>query len=612
MKRIYTSCTIFVLFIFSQSPLQAQLPEGARANLGKSTLRCMAYSPDGSLLVIGTEIGVWVYDAQSYEELAFLTGHIKAVTGVVFSPNGKMFASHGKNDRTIYLWDTATFTRLHTLTHNIRYWSVVFSPDSKMLVCCGNGNRDNIYSNPIELWDTETGTLVHEITEDVSPSPDKVMLSPDGKTLVSQSRKEIVFRDLETGNSFRKLTVPNATMYHMTFSPDFKTLASVVYKRTEDGRNDTFIYFWDANTGNLIRTIDVVPLYGLDNAIFGLMFSPDGQLLLGYDWNDPIRVWNVNTGELVDTFFAGGSRGVAQGINDWTFTPDGQTLALASLGGYIELWDANTLTYKSETGITGFTDYVFSVGFSYDGKIVASGHAAARIRLWNEETGDFIRELIGHSSNVVGVAFSPTEPILASASYDRTIRLWAYNKPLIFINGGITGAALATINTTHTTVITCMAFSGQMLASGGGGTVRLYDANTGKELHVLDKDNSANSLAFSPDGKILAVGHLGGTSLYDVRTGTLLYKTAEGDWYLKLVSSLAFSPDGKTLAVGTRTPKAYLLDVNTGEFLRYFRGFYDNYDESPIYPIDTETGEQIRSFAGTEYMWDVKSLAFSG
>ena len=347
MKRIYSLCAIFVLFIFSQSPLQAQLPDGARANLGKSVIQCIAYSPDGSLLVVGTNIGIWVYDAQSYEELAFLTGHITEVTGIVFSPNGKMFASHGNIDRAICLWDTATLTRLHTLTHNIYYRSVVFSPDSKMLVCCGNGNQVSAFSNPIELWDTETGTLVREITEDVSPSPDKVVLSPDGKTLVSQSISEIVFRDLEAGNSFRKLNVPNTSttrtvMSAMSFSPDFKTVASVVYKINAIYGNiiGAFIYFWDVNTGNLERTIEVKPIRGVDNDIHDLMYSPDGQNLIGYNWNDPIRVWNVNTGELVVTCFAGASRGVAQGINGWSFTPDGQTLALASLGGYIELWDA--------------------------------------------------------------------------------------------------------------------------------------------------------------------------------------------------------------------------------------------------------------------------------
>ena len=270
----------------------------------------------------------------------------------------------------------------------------------------------------------------------------------------------------------------------------------------------------------------------------------------------------------------------------------------------------------SETDITGFTNIVYSVGFNFDGKIVASAHADGRIRLWNAETGEFIRELFGHRTNVVSVAFSPTEPILASASYDKTIRFWDYNKPLLFIEGIITGAALATIDTTHTQVITCMAFNGETVATGSDDkTVRLYDPLAGSELHVIDIGSRVFSVALSPDGNIIAVGSIiEGTSLYDVKTGTLLHRTPDGDTDFTYVKSVAFSPDGKLVAAGTEHANAYLLDVKTGKFLRFFRGFYylDKVSGSDVYGyIDVTTGQRIRSFAGTEYMQDVGSVAFS-
>ena len=65
-----------------------------------------------------------------------------------------------------------------------------------------------------------------------------------------------------------------------------------------------------------------------------------------------------------------------------------------------------------------------AMAISCDGKMVATGYASGAIKVWNVPRGTLLKELTGHSDFVAGLAFSPTEALLASASHDGTVRLW--------------------------------------------------------------------------------------------------------------------------------------------------------------------------------------------
>jgi WD40 repeat protein len=72
----------------------------------------------------------------------------------------------------------------------------------------------------------------------------------------------------------------------------------------------------------------------------------------------------------------------------------------------------------------GHTDWVISVSFSPDGRLLASGSLDNTIKLWRVADGSLVRTLTGHASDVTSVVFSPDGRLLASGSWDGTIRLW--------------------------------------------------------------------------------------------------------------------------------------------------------------------------------------------
>jgi hypothetical protein len=150
--------------------------------------------------------------------------------------------------------------------------------------------------------------------------------------------------------------------------------------------------------------------------------------------------------------------------------------------------------------LTGHTDVVTGVAFSPAGTLLATASYDKTARLWDTATGQTTRTLTGHHRRkgfLHKVAFSPDGTLLATASADKTARLWdtATGQTTRILSG-------------HTDWVRAVAFSldGTLLATGSqDATLRLWDNATGQNIRTLAGHTShVDKVVFSPDGTLLA------------------------------------------------------------------------------------------------------------
>ncbi len=272
---------------------------------------------------------------------------------------------------------------------------------------------------------------------------------------------------------------------------------------------------------------------------------------------------------------------------------DGKLLALGSQRD-IYLWDLTTGNFLRQ--LQGHTSYVSSVAFSPDGRTVASGSRDNTVRLWDVASGRELRQLQGHTDLVSSVAFSPDGRTVASGGRDNTVRLWdvASGSELRQLQG-------------HTSLVNSVAFSpdGRTVASGGrDNTVRLWDVASGRELRLLQGHTfSVDSVAFSPDGRTVASGSWDDTvRLWDVASGREL-RLLQGhtDW----VTCVAFSLDGRTVASGSSDKTVRLWDVASGRELGLLQGHTDSVLSVAFSPDGRTVASGGRD--NTVRLWDVAS-----
>jgi WD40 repeat protein len=447
------------------------------------------FSPDRRRIAtadVGGTVKLW--DAQTGEEQRTILGPTQWITGLAFSPDGRVLAAVAGNisgypDQNVNVWDAATGQRLLSLSGYVgSLGAVAFSPDGRRLASAG-------IDQTIKLWDLATGRETLALRGHL----DNILslaFSPDGTQLASASADHTVRVwdatpvEGETGLESLTLRGHRGAVISVAFHPiDARRLAS--------GSADGTVFVWDTLTGHAIHTL---PGHGARR----VAFDPNGGRLGTIRADKTIEILDVATAKEVCTF----SDPNDGGILSLAFAPDGRHIASAGWDWSARVWDLST---RRKIEIRDHTAPIHAVKFSPDGRYIATGCADSCVRLCDATTGQVLRILEPkHAARVEGLAFSRDGRFLASASWDRTVKVWdAKTWKLVHNLPDPTGG------------VQCVAFSpdGRLLAWGStDATVKVWDAATKEIIQTLRGHTSwVEDVAFSPDGKWIASASADGT-----------------------------------------------------------------------------------------------------
>lgn len=309
--------------------------------------------------------------------------------------------------------------------HPVR--GIAVSPD-KSIVAASRGNQ-------IHIYDGGSGTFIRSLVDPALVGADKKPLkaahlslveslgySPDGKYLVSGAYQEVILWDAQTG--MVRLRIPGFAdrVVALAFSHDGKLLATGGGAPTEDGEIKVF----EMPAGKQILDIK----NGHSDTVFGVSFSPNGKLLATCGADKFVKVFEIPTGKFQKSF-----EGHTHHVLDVGWKADGKLLASGGADNAVKVWDyekgeqartiaagakqvtrlvfigtkpefvtcagdqqvrvwnvdngGNTRNFNAPT-----PDFLYAVGVSPDGAVVAAGGEEGVVRLYNGVTNALIKVLL--------------------------------------------------------------------------------------------------------------------------------------------------------------------------------------------------------------------------
>lgn len=250
-------------------------------------------------------------------------------------------------------------------------------------------------------------------------------------------------------------------------------------------------------------------------------------------------------------------------VEDIAISPDGKRLASASADLTIRIWDADSGEWIKS--LEGHDESVQCVAFNHDGSRLVSGGDDG-VRLWDLVTGKQLLHLSEHSDRVASVAFSPDGLQLASGSWDETVKLWNID----------TGLCVKTFQG-HEGEIWSIAFhpDGSQLASASTDySIRIWNLNKEEpDKTLLGHTDRVMCVGFSPDGSKLVSGGRDHTVIvWDAKSGIEKLRL---NGHTDRITGVTFSPDSERIASVSRDQTVRIWKLEQGAEPQTFRGHAD-------------------------------------
>ncbi len=423
-------------------------------------------SPDGQLLAVAGENGTLVlFDAHNGKLLQRLKGHTDDLWSVVFDPQNQWLASAG-DDKQIIFWSLPTGEKSQAWPTQGKLWALAVNPEGTLLA---SGGEDKT----ITLWNIQMGQVVHTFKGhqgDIS----SLAFNASGDILASSAYdKTARLWQVKTGEALKTVQAWDKVQ-EVAFSQDGQLFAI--------SGNDNKVRLWDIHSGQQIRTLE-----GHKNKVFDVSFI-NQDYLVSSSADRNLRIWDIEHG-LTMRVLQGHSGTVT------SIATHQKHLFSVSTDGTAMRWDTS-LPYQH---LIDLPSEPASTAISPNGKQVAVGFADGSLHLYSLPEKQLLwKQDKVHQRDIQRLAFSSDNRLLATASLDKTVKLWQFSEE----------------NTLH-------------------------------EQHTIEHQDGVTATAFSPDSKTLV------TASYDGQIGlfnialkkTLFYQAHDG----KEINSVAFDAQGSTL-----------------------------------------------------------------
>lgn len=327
------------------------------------------------------------------------------------------------------------------------------------------------------------------------------------------------------------------------------------------------------------QTLDQLPrlfqVFPHESSVYSAAFSPDGRFVATGTRDGQVRVWNATDGSLVWGPKAMGANAVflrfsrngnrlfaSSSLEQWAFNG-----SIGSRNFYAVL-DANSgrEVLSSQPTDPAPSTNLICAHFSPDDRWLVTAQKDNCIRVFDLVDGRLVKELRGHTDEVRFLSFNVDGSLLASASLDRTVRLWRLPS----------GEPVGTPLEHHFPVVRALLTGdGQHLITGsfenpggfgnassqaGEGEIQAWDTTTGQRLGepIRKRDWLLMYLNPADTGQFY-----GNDSAYQIGSSVEpLFKIKVG-----AVQSWAFTKDSRWLAVGEAEKAARVIDTTTGELV---------------------------------------------
>ncbi len=326
---------------------------------------------------------------------------------------------------------------------------------------------------------------------------------------------------------------------------DDETATTVRPRRTLDV---TFPFTVKSKGRPLELSLPVGPL----PPVAAVAFSPDGSRLAVGTYGR-VTIWDLKAVQPTTL------TNVLAAVNDLKFSPDGSALAVAggqpSARGDLRLFSSKD--WKLVHTLGGHADVVSAVAFSPDGSKLASASFDKTVKLWSVGDGKLVHTFTGHSDFVYSVSFAPKGDWYATASKDRTGRIVdAATAKSRLTFSGMENEVLA---------VAVRPDGAQVVTSGLEPQLHWWDSTTGERVRRQGgHGDGVNEIAFDQAGKLaVSAGSDKTVRLWNPQTGAAIRTLAPGS----VVYAVAPDAAGKRVAAGSADGQTRLYEVETGRLL---------------------------------------------